>query len=239
MRRETRRRAVLGTILVGGVGTAGYLLRPRKRERARWLRPAEDLDDSELFAHVGGVTDGTTMNVEVAMRATDYDRRDIVLFADSNDPVEAAIPGLRSYWRFDAAVADRALGTYRLRVGEDTLSVELTDEVPDRLTEPTLELTPRGLWRATFFAYAHGYSTGPDTGHLTLSLRKPAGSFDQRLDAVAFRTPDGETVGRTEPKQGTTELSVALDPFDRFEADGRLVGLRDGERIDDVALFYH
>lgn len=179
------------------------------------------------------------MHVEIAMRQPADRRREIVLFADSTDPVTAAIPGLRSFWRQDVPIAGRSVGTARLEVGEHALEVELREAIPEHLRNPRLELTPRGLWRSSYFAYVRGYSTGPDSGRVEVVAREPFGSGDPPLDSIVFRTPRGETIGSTDPPTGEIAVDFAVEPFERFAADGRLVGLRDGELVDDVDLFYH
>lgn len=241
MQQETKRRAFLGGLAVAGVGGAGYLLRPRESERVRWLHPVEALAESDTFAYVGGVRRDSddTMHVEVAMRQNAHDRREIVLFADSGQPIRSGIPGLRCFWRFDAAIGDRPPGTYTLVVGDQLLPIELDATLPAHLQTTRLELSPIIVWQSKYIAHARGYDTGPETGRLEISFRQPIGRGPGVLDSVAFQNPDGEIIGERTLSRGPQSVTLDLDPFVEFEANGVLLSRRDGTVVDEVDLFYH
>ncbi|MDG5778726.1 hypothetical protein VB773_21035 [Haloarculaceae archaeon H-GB2-1] len=238
MNHRTKRRAVLGGLVTVAVGGAGHLL-GRRQERSRWLRPVESLRDSTTFAYAEGVIDRDDgdLSVEVAMRSRHDDGRVIELFADSDRPIREYMPPLRGFWRFDADVDGRPLGEATLTVGDDTLPVELVAKTPPH-HDALVKLTPRVTWRSDFVAHARGYSTGDGGGRLHVVFRSPTGD-PPALDALAFRTPDGEVVGRTDVPAGVTEHSFRIDPLTAFEADGELVAFRNGSKLDAVPLFYH
>jgi hypothetical protein len=236
--RRTRRRAVLGTLAGAAVAGTGYVLN-RGPTKARWLGPAESLSDSADFAHVGGLRprSESTMDVEIALRHGRDEGRSIVLFADSENPIDRYLPPLRSFWRLNVDVGGRDLGTHRVRVGDLELAVDLTEEVPREYAEAGLQLTPRSAWRADHIAYAHGYETANGSGRLRVRFRESS-DRTPHLDSLVFRTPDGDTVGRTDVPDGVWTTTFDLEPFREFDGEATLVGFRDGEQIDEVKLFY-
>jgi len=237
MNGQTRRRAFLGGIAATAVGGTSLLLnRARSRPPGRWLRPADPVAESPTFAAVEGVVDDGRMHVTVAMRARRDSGRRIVLFADADDPVTASIPALRSFWRFEAETAGRPPGEYTLRVGDETLPVELVADLPPH-GDARVELTPRVTWRSDHVAHATGHSTGDGGGRIQVAFRRR--TRDGSPDAVAFRDPEGRIIGRREVPPDVVELGFDGDPLTVFDDDGDLLGLRDDREVDAVPMFYH
>jgi len=241
MHRRTKRRAFLGGVVAATVGGAGYVLNRQVRDsgaRGRWLRPVDPVSESEEFAYVAAVRegDGAEMDVEIAMRNTWNRSREIALFADSADPVTTSIPPLRGFWRFDAAVGDRDLGEHTLRVRGATLPVELVAESPP-FASAGVRLTPRVTWRSDYVAHAHGWETGDGRGRVTVAFRRRTG-LGPTLDAVGFRDPEGRLVGRAAVPADVHEVTFTVDPLTVSEADGELVGFRDGDVVDRIPMFY-
>lgn len=239
MNRQTRRRAVLGGLAATAVGTASVFLNRRRwpaTDRSRWLRPVDPVAESETFAFVGGVAAGGELAVEVAMRERIETGQEIVLFTAGEDPVTEYLPPLRSFWRFDAPLGERSPGEYELRVGEATLPVELVADRPPE-SDARVAVTPRVTWRADHIAHARGYGTGDGGGRLEVAFRERTGV--NGLAAVAFRNPEGREVGRRAVPDGVRELTFAVDPLTAAEADGQLLGHRNGETVDVVPMFYH
>lgn len=238
MQSRTKRRAFLGGLAIAGVGGAGYLLRqPTQQTWGRWLYPATDITTNETFAFVRGVVDdGLTMDVQVAMRQTAPEERTITLFADSDDPVQATMSSLWGFWRFD--VQTRQPGTYVLDVAGDRLEVELEAQLPTRLRNPRLRLTPRALWQSPYVAHARAIDTGPETGRMHVDFRQQTGS-DSFLDSLQLQTPAGDVVASHPVPDGVYQTAFDIEPFRSFEADARLLGIRGDDVVDDIELFYH
>lgn len=241
MQPRTKRRTLLGGLAVAGLGGAGYLLRPDTRQRrGRYLHPTTDLTDSDTFAYVSGIAhDGTTMEVQVAMRRTSPDERAITLFADSADPVEATMASLWGFWRFDVATLGIEPGSYVLDVAGDRLAVTVDRRIPAERRDPRLRLTPRALWQSSSVAHAHAMDTGPETGRMDVSFRQRSGTGSDPLERLELRTPTGETIASHSVPAGVYETSFDVDPFISFEGDAHLLGFRDEQVVDDVELFYH
>lgn len=242
MNRQTKRRAFLGGLAATAVGGASVALnraRSGARERGRWLRPVESVAESATFAYVGGVADGEgeSLHVGVAMRERIDTGQTIELFAGADGATSEYLPPLRSFWRFDADVAGRSPGEYEIRVGDAALPVELVADPPP-YGDARVELTPRVTWRADHVAHARGYSTGDGRGRIEVAFRERTGA--DSLDAVAFRNPDGEVVGRRSVPEGVRELAFELDPLTaRDDGDSEVLGLRAGREVDTVPMFYH
>jgi hypothetical protein len=237
MNRQTKRRAFLGGAVATAVGGASYLLnRSGGRDRGRWLRPVESLADSPAFAYVSAAIDRNgRVDADVAMRERSESAREITLFADTDRPVGAYMPPLRSFWRFEASGSDRSTGRYELRVGDATLPVELVADAPPR-SGAGVELTPRVTWRSDYVAHARGYDTG-DGGRLHVAFRRQTGD-GPTLDELAFRDPDGRIVGRRSVPGGVRELAMDLPSLTVHDADAELVGFVDGREVDAVPMFY-
>jgi hypothetical protein len=239
MEQRTTRRAALGGLAVAGVGGAGYLLRPTDERRAgNWLHPTDSIAHSDDFAHVSGVVrQGRVMAVQVAMRETTIENIEIVLFAESDDPVVETMIGPRGFWRFDVDVSGRTPGEYVLAVGDDRLSVTLETDAPTRLRNPRLQITTQGVWRSSHVAHAYGYDTGPETGRLEIAFRQRVGSAAVPIDALDVLTPAGDRIGSHSLSEGVYEATLRLDPFEPFEDGlGMLRAFHDGDAVDGVHL---
>jgi hypothetical protein len=207
----------------------------------RWLSPTDALAPDAHFAHVSGVLDdpdGTSMEVAVAVRARPEEGREIEVFADSSDPETLYFPPLRSFWRFDVDVRGRSLGTHRLRVGDRELDVTLAREVPTHRRDSRIRLTPVSTWRADHIAYAGGYGNGDGTGTLEMAFRQRTGGAPNPLDAVEFRDPTGRVVGERSVPSGVWRATMEIDPLERFDDHGRLVGLWNGRPVEEIEFFY-
>jgi len=242
MQPRTKRRAFLGSLAVAGVGGAGYLLRPGEdRQRmARWLRPTDPITSSDTFAHVSGIVrQGRSMIVQIATRETTTENTEIVLFADSDDPVREIMPGPWGFWRLNVDVTGRQPDEYVLDVGGDQLSVTLEHRPPPRLRNPRLQLTTQGVWRSGQIAHVYGYDTGPETGRIEVAFRQRIGSTADSLDSLSVLTPAGDRIGSHSLPEGVYEMSFELDPFEPFESHGELGvlrGISDGSVVDEVQL---
>lgn len=238
MQPRTKRRAFLGGLAAASVGGAGYFLRPQEQRRlGRYLHPTDPIVESETFAHVSGIVrQGRVMAVQIAMRETTYEDREIVLFADSDRPATQTMPGPWGFWQFDVEVSDREPGEYTLTVGEERLPVTLDSQVPPRLRDPRLRLTTQGVWRSSHVAHARGYDTGPETGRIEVAFRQPTGSTAEPLDSLAVRTPEGDRIGTQDLSDGVYETEFELGSFLPFDGLGVLQGLADGEVVDEVQL---
>jgi len=241
MQPRTKRRAFLGGLAVAGVGGVGYLLRPQEEQRVgHWLRPTDPITSSDTFAHVSGVVrQGRSMTVQIAMRETTTENTEIVLFADSDDPIEEIMPGPWGFWRLNVDVTGRQPGEYVLDVGADRLSVTLEHQTPSRFRDPRLQLTTQGVWRSGHVAHVYGYDTGPETGRIEVAFRDRIGSMAQSLDSLVVLTPAGDRIGSHSLPEGVYETSFELDPFEPFESSGELGvlrGITDGSVVDEVQL---
>jgi len=233
--RATKRRTVLGGIAVAAVGGTGYLL-GGSPEPVRGLRAVDSLADDERFAYVGGASDGETLHVEVAMRERADTEQEIVLFPDSDRPVRAAIPPLRSFWRFSAPVGSRSPGEGTLRVDDTSLSVERTADPPTG-ADAAVRLTPRITWQSDYLAHARGY--GDERGgrlHVSFRVRTTDGLTP---DTLVLRGPDRSVLGRHAVPEGVFETAFDVDSVVDSEADVELVGRRDGAEVDAFPLFSH
>jgi hypothetical protein len=231
---ETKRRAVLGGLAVAAVGGTSYVL-GRSSDPVRGLRAVDSLADDERFAYVGGVGDGDTLAVEVAMRERQPTEQGIVLFADSDDPIRSEIPPLRSFWRFDAPVGGRSPGRDTLRVADASLAVERLADTPTG-GDGAVRLTPRITWQSDYLAHARGY--GDRNGGRVVVAFRVLTADGLTPDTLELRAAGGEVVGRhTVPEQvfQTTFDVASLVPR---EGDATLVGIRDGEVVDSFPMFY-
>jgi hypothetical protein len=233
--RETKRRAVLGGLAVAAVGGTSYLL-GGSSEPVRGLRPVDSLADSGDFAYVGGVGDGDTLAVEVAMREREQSEQEIVLFADGDDPVRATIPPLRSFWRFDAPVGGRSPGRDTLRVDDASLPVR---RLPDPSTggDAAVRLTPRITWQSDYLAHARAYGDR-NGGRVVVAFRLRT-TDGLTPDALELRDPDGAVAGRHTVPEDVYQTAFDVNSLVPREGDAELVGLRDGAVVDSFPMFYH
>jgi len=243
MRRATRRTVLGGLAAAGIVGTSFYLNRSSgglwgAEADLLWLRPVDPIDESAAFAFVEAAvdTEAGRIDAEVATRDRSDGRRAVELFADTDAAVGDSIPPLRGYWRFEADAPDHGPGEYAVRVGDATLPVELVAETPARW-DAAVRLTPRITWRSDFVAHARGHSTA-DGGRVHVAFRDRTGD-PPLLDAVGFRDPDGEVLGRRSIPAGVRSLSVDLDALVARDRDGELVGYQDGREVEALRMFYH
>ena|GEM_PF-2530843 len=235
MNRSTKRRTVLGGVAFAAVGGTGYLL-GRSSDPVRGLRATDPLAEDERFAYVGGVGDGETLHVEVAMRERADAEQTIVLFSDSDRPIRAAIPPLRSFWRFSAPIAGRSPGSGEVRVDDASLPVERTADPPTG-ADTVVRLTPRITWQSDYLAHARGY--GDERGgrlHVSFRVRTTDGLTP---DTLVVRAPDRSVLGRHTVPEGVFETAFDLDSVVDREADVELVGRRDGEEVDAFPMFSH
>jgi len=233
--RATKRRTVLGGVAFAAVGGTGYLL-GRSPDPVRGLRAADPLADSEAFAYVGGAGDGETLDVEVAMRERADTEREVVLFPDSDRPVQVTIPPLRSFWRFSAPVGDRSPGDSEVRVGDASLSVERTADPPAGADAP-VRLTPRITWQSDYLAHARGYGdTAGGRLHVSFRVRTTDGLTP---DTLVLRGSDRSVLGRHTVPEGVFETAFDVDSMADREGDVELVGRRDGEVVDAFPMFSH